>query len=114
MQLEKRLKGVAAEAKSNERAREDSQAQKDYAVGRLRSMVTHASDQNQQSRWNKETQAQEALKWAEQAIAFKSKAERLTELQNRSARKKDAMRQEAQNVFEKSKTDQRKHEAETV
>lgn len=83
---EKRLKTVAVEAETNEKAREYSHAQKDHEVGRLQSLVTHASNQNQQLRRNEQTQTREVLKGAEPAVAFKSEAERLMELQTQSAK----------------------------
>ena len=82
--LEQRLNEALVEAKQNELAWEFSQTQKTHEVGRLQDMVKHASNQNQQLRWNEETQAQETMRWAEQAMSFKTEAERLTEVQTQS------------------------------
>ena len=60
--LEQRLKEMTTEAKSNERAWEFSQAQNAHEVGRFQDMVTHASNQNQQLRWNEEAQAQKTMR----------------------------------------------------
>lgn len=114
VQLEKCLGEVAAEADTNERAWEYSQAQKDYEVCRLHSMVTHASNQNKQLRWNEEAQTQEALKWAEQAMAFNGEAGRLTQFQNHSTRERETTRQEARHVFDKAKGERDKYEVETM
>ena len=105
---------MTTEAKTNERAWEFSQAQKAHEVGRLQDMVTHASNQNQQLRWNEETQAQETMRWAEQAMSFKTEAERLTEVQAQSMRQRDVMQQEAHRVFDRARADQSQSEAETI
>ena len=114
MQLEKRLQELTMEAKTNEMAWEFSQAQKAHEVGRLQDMVTHASNQNKQLRWNEETLAQEALRWAEQAMSSKKEAERLTELRSQSIREREMMQPEAHQVFDRARADQAQCEVETI
>ena len=112
LELEKRLKEVSEEAETNEKAWEYSQAQKQYEVGRLQDLVTHASKQNQQLRWNEETQAREIQKWTEQAMSFKQEAERLAHIQNASVKQRDALRQEAHRVFAEAEASAVQYEAE--
>ena len=75
LDLIKQLKEAKEIASANESAWEHSQAQKRYEVERLQKLVTHASEQNRQLRYNEQTQKQEALKWAEQSMMFKNEAE---------------------------------------
>ena len=54
------------------------------------------------------------MRWAEQAMSFKTETERLTEVQAQSTRQKDAMQQEAHRFFDKARADQSHSDAETI
>ena len=82
---------MTQEASTNEKAWEHADSQRLYEVGRLQSMVTHASKQNQQLRWSEEAQAQEIQKWSEHAALFKREAERLTMIEGTHAKEREAL-----------------------
>ena len=80
----------------------------------MQKLVTHASEQNKQLRYNEQTQKQEAMKWVEQFMMFKTEAQRLEKLRALSEQEKNVIETRAKDVFEKARLEKSKHDNETV
>ncbi len=96
--LEKLPEDAKNEAKQNELAWEHLNEQKSHEVGRLQSLVSHASKQNEQLRWDKAQHEVKVQEWATQAMAFKQQAEKAAEHERVTAAARDEWRRHAGGV----------------
>ena len=100
--LETELAGAKDNARDNETAWEHAESQRLYEVSRLQAVITHASEINQQLRWDVKKYHQEAEVWAKQAGLFKEQADILAAQQRASDQQLRQMQHEAVHVIKEA------------